>query len=1782
MARWKPRLNALGEIATIKEIEEQDRQVANNTESHGTVNVKRDNISTAQTEYTQTVTPKTKTIRGRDAFDMGSAVPEKTATEEISDEWGKTKAAAAFIERSVDTVISKYSDVVTAIPEAVGLISEETGDKIESKARGVLSKIKKSLSPTANLAKFVSTESGIEYIGDDKKPRSKRAQRFDELEMAQHEKRIGRTDLTFKEELAASFKKTHNDSLLNLMAVSAGATVIESLSKKISRTLDATVTGVEMAGLDRTLAPFVSALEKASDTTGGLADKVDSMEQQVLRTLGEKHGMPVRMAAQAYKTVTDTYFELQVLKGIGIGYAGMLGKAGRTGQIAQKTRPQLVFKALKRAAAISSFRFVTDFEKDQTWKERGAKFLVGMAYMATPGMSGQFNKTWISKIADMALNAGISRGTGHDKALANAAQLAKQEGNDKNLFAYQAMAMIELYGSDIVFGAMTKSYKESGQLMPPKANKAIAKFLGTEVKVAQELTNKMGQADKIQNGEPREVPDFKDTQEGEKYGRENYQDRALMKAKGNALRERIAKKQEIDESDKERREKGTPTALSQKEYNTKTASIIDKYTEKFGEDGLGGAISANDSILRKLIFDDPRAKPDVLAQKWHDTLTELGLKVGGDNIIDQESHMVTQANVLREAVDEADRVAGVFGEIDSTRENARAVQSVLRTSPLYQKKADTGIRVGGEAAEKPTEFQQLDKTISGITDQMTPKFLSDLAKQPEVAKIQGEADLKDFILPPDASAKPVAKDVTTSDILNAAYSEYVRIETAKGNVPDSKILADAVDVIKASTNHLPKEDILMTINVNRFGGGKALILDTKTPALSKQGYIPTPEEKELFMSLRPNTISEEAMDKAIGFMRSPPPKEEKALRNYLAAMTDTAIQYQATSKRPKEAKSMRNLLWWKDQLMKAQDMRYNINSIDLATGSPQGYQLTHKIQNGTRHADFDMTQVMDTNMSKAGFKAPKIAGMQSKNKSTGEVSANKRLEWLQSTDQEINNAMANMSYFGRESKQYEKVLADLRKSHPKDADKIADYVDRETEYMTNGGGSVMLRIGQVIDFTKDWDENGKKWLPFIQDKMGESLTQEGLKKISNFEPREIAKLMSSLPAWSGDSGKTGIVDVNTMIRLSQTLMSKGESALMQEIMNMPKFGIREHWWATDKAIEESLQIRTDDGFRQSAEQYKVEKATDTTKTTKKREFEQEVILTSRPHLDVMRKHMNDIARKAYTGRDGVALQRYIRQNSDIIPQSHIDGIDKWLGNAWGVRKVAPNDITKGKMFAQKWFWNPYALGLANILRFNGRNVSWQGAPWGPINAYWNARDVAGSYGRILGQKFSNTKIGEKVGWPNKHSRLNQYQGKEFARDVNQAKTHYKEHILQEGADTSNIRALERYKQVGISGPDASKAALIRQKIALRAGSAVSDLASFGLGIGDTYNRFFTSSLSYSIAESKIEKILREPDKFGQGYFEDAIKMKTMILGEQNQIRMMYAEAEKQAALTDNMDAKRDAFEPMIQEIAQQKTIKINGDYSRLGKSGIEQDPNSRFWLSLATYPRLRINQVMTDGIAPMRRAIRNVAAGGELNKENLQGFGQGMRATAAIMVSSTLATAFWQQVGGTAFDWVTDEPTAEYDPRRVLQWAPNAIGGNFGKWVGDFMELAYNVAVKDWDTAKNVLEKKVWGQDIGSILYSVMQTPGMAMELYGNAEGQENVMKLGRWLQGKQGELTQEEYELSTYYRTMGILLKNNAEPDETTFLEKIERNSILPEGTFEDPAGTFEDVADDIQHLLK
>ena len=216
-------------------------------------------------------------------------------------------------------------------------------------------------------------------------------------------------------------------------------------------------------------------LDKFLDASGNLRAEAKAW---LMESAKEQGGMTGAVIAGVCEGIADTILAIKTMQTLNVGYGQEAVKAGAP----WFAKSWSVVKSAAVRAGIMTARTPHDNPK-----EFAKAYGLSLAYQSTPAISRHFKDTASVIAADIALNSVIT--VTQVKGLIDAAWAqAEAEGGtpeevERNAAIYATISMIQTIGSDIVFGAMTRAFKDA----PPPVRDALEQAKAQAAKVGNDL-----------------------------------------------------------------------------------------------------------------------------------------------------------------------------------------------------------------------------------------------------------------------------------------------------------------------------------------------------------------------------------------------------------------------------------------------------------------------------------------------------------------------------------------------------------------------------------------------------------------------------------------------------------------------------------------------------------------------------------------------------------------------------------------------------------------------------------------------------------------------------------------------------------------------------------------------------------------------------------------------------------------------------------------------------------------------------------------------------------------------------------------------------------------------------------------------------------------------------------------------------------------------------------------------------------------------------------------------
>ena len=1390
----------------------------------------------------------------------------------------------------------------------------------------------------------------------------------------------------------------------------------ESLSTKIRTVMAFTPAGLVFGKYD--------AIDDALEQVGEIRQEIKAWLDDSSLEQGGKTG---RVVGALVESTENTLYTLGLFKIIRAPY-GAVPKAVKTGKLATSLgKITVAGKAAKFQKSISVMRSalvrsgtMTAIRENVSWKDAAVNFGISAAYQSTPAFSGWAKTNLGAIVVDMGANAAIST-TQIGNVRSAAKNQAIAEGQPDREGMYTLIGMVQMFGSDLVFGAMTRSF---GPDTPPEVRAEVAKLqkiaertdaelpsgetapLKVEAQLDRVLTGDV-EAKPMSNAEARaSIPSSfingkASVQEVQRWM--NSQNRGRW-----AVWTMDSTRKGIPQFEKERG--AIPIPFKADGYDVYAVPL-----QKIGGREQKGALSENKTINMSFRDGDvpiadlkviERATPEETAAYEKALIeNELGgreqkgaLSETTELVITPEERTAREAGktpaqipYLPSAVsipkdEEPESIVGIRRNTERILEMMpRSAMAVDREKRQAAGKKDLSLRIedgiekalqklGGSLAGKPEKAEEgiPSKEFPKVEIPITPERLDDAIDKAVKVSLP-PADAKAFRnrLFRRKAATPAELDVMAAE-LGLESRRDIPFETLQERFPmiekfDERqpIVQSAVrDIIKASYETDTSEKALQRYNEWSQLKGRPLLSDLKSVArggaqVEKPAFEATPQDRAEIVQQMPKKLMEtdrgrDAIDKIISTMSTPlsenPTDRAFDIRQLkkMAVAADRGSQMDRTKFAVATKRTLTNM-----RLLES--ARYAFAEEASRNGRPEIFDDYRSVDVQSRRSAVEVSKRVDEILNIAGSAQYTLLGK--------DRNMNMRY-WLQSNPDVANamkvligndpNAKADTIEGGKVA-DAKKVISAIKSPHNRKAvQKLSETIDKElgTVSATN------VRMLQTYRFGDVWFKEDDSGSTFGERYAAlEQLGDYGrtIKQHESFGKLK-AELDGVLPRWN-DKGKPRVVPFGEMIEKYRVWQAGGPEALREDISKWNK-GSREHYWMTEQdgeVMQLKPKTQATPGYtRKQADRKNKEAGAINHRTGTYDEKEGDLIGTLARHMDILQRQVDTYhpASRLKAGVQGLS-------NEGLVSKDLGKYYEMWVDSQWG-KYQDPNIITKTISRGNAAFWTTYPLAWTRLLWYSGRNMLYQGAPWGPLNNHFRVGDVAAAYPEML----------KTMGRGD--SRVRRYRQKRQETDISNQKAIFNEQMLM--ADPGQLRPLSMTARIGAE--------------------RMWDLGAKGIGTSDEFNRLMGST-GFVIIDKHVDRFVTARDETattatasgertiaGKGTYSKAdvfhnTRITEMHLSQQRYLGDLF----NKAALTDRHSPEWSEF---IESLAEMKQVNVNFDYRIAGKSLLEQNPDARPVIGLLTYPRGTINPFYRNGIQPMLNAVKLMHSEGKLDSESMK------------------------------------------------------------------------------------------------------------------------------------------------------------------------------------------------------
>lgn len=481
-----------------------------------------------------------------------------------------------------------------------------------------------------------------------------------------------------------------------------------------------------------------------------------------------------------------------------------------------------------------------------------------------------------------------------------------------------------------------------------------------------------------------------------------------------------------------------------------------------------------------------------------------------------------------------------------------------------------------------------------------------------------------------------------------------------------------------------------------------------------------------------------------------------------------------------------------------------------------------------------------------------------------------------------------------------------------------------------------------------------------------------------------------------DTGKVEKMPVEEMIRIidAKRTMSDNDFRIFLADEN---FGTRKYYWMSQRDLDPAVNPSgVVEMFKTEADNAAPGVGPSGVINTRTGEVE----LQQGSFFGNLAKHMQRLEQQVLTidDRNKIAEKYKRALDEGYIDKNTYDMALDWANGRFGMSQKVPW-VTRKIAQMNTAFWTFYPAALSRVAWYSGRNVMYQGVPWGAINTQFRVGDVAG----LSGESIRNIRDPNSV--------TARWIANEFQSDVSQKRFYFNEVLAMRDPAMKHYASLAGVKWAG------------------QAISWMQKWSEVSISASDQWNRMFIGSAAITIGERYINRF-----RSGEITYNDVskgLKLDVLAPVQKMEFAELFARAVQQGST-------QESFYPFLARLAEVKNENLNFLYGIGGKSISEQDPTLRQFLGLMTFPRGQVEVVYQNGFKPMYRNMTALFASvkepGRIDEVNFSELVDGLR----VMGMQGVAAAVSGAVGAAIIGQKRDE--GEYGLGAVLGYEGGSPG----------------------------------------------------------------------------------------------------------------------------------------------
>jgi hypothetical protein len=749
--------------------------------------------------------------------------------------------------------------------------------------------------------------------------------------------------------------------------------------------------------------------------------------------------------------------------------------------------------------------------------------------------------------------------------------------------------------------------------------------------------------------------------------------------------------------------------------------------------------------------------------------------------------------------------------------------------------------------------------------------------------------------------------------LEARLDSYVRDTKEFG--PSSR------EAIIASWRADSPEEAVKLLNVMRLGRGSQPLMDTALAAAG--GAIRAPEyrlpeeERNRIATALPDGLNPTVVQRFLDSVSEPPPRNPDTFQSWVRAQS--AFLKQAHSReRMRDPRDLdRTASRWSDRARNIQSSRYFFENIASDMGDMQVARLPQKF---------------DLEVRRAGH----IADVTTKALTEGENGRpNMRLvRWISSHADLEGSIVAKLGIDPRSAsgddlavlERANKVLDGLSKSDPKRHKQVIKLMENISTQL-NGGTAMNNRYLQFHEFRKEWEKKtdgmskAERWA-------------EAMMRGDDDAVKEIETQMSRvIPMRYNPETKEGErVPLEMMNRYLNTYNVEGKSLLMAELFEAD-WGTRQYYYPSERPPVIKGGYVDEGSFMSDGVNAGRVQAGAVTSTIKTRDGR--VDMKSGSLFATLYRHIYNLEVQSRTVELKEQLESKLTQAAkDQYIGKDVQGlVSRWMQNQWG--QGAPAErvaIWASKM--NSMFWTTYPLAVSRIAWYSARNMLYQGVPWGVMTTQFKIGDITTALPRVVNALRDS------------NSFTRRWFENQYTSDISQKQIIFNEQVLMKDPASLHDTSGKVY----------------RSRIIDEGLTLAKDWASWSIGASDSFNRMSIGTASHVIAEKYVDQWIRGEKNYDR--IENALMLKTVTPSQRSELAQLFDMGIQTGT--------KQGFVDWMARIAEIKNENANFLYRLGGKSMLEQEPSTRMFTGLITYPRGTVELFYQQGWKPFYRAMTNI------------------------------------------------------------------------------------------------------------------------------------------------------------------------------------------------------------------